>query len=119
MPMLTRFEHVTVSLAAFSRPSCVHFCKAKALPQIHAALSEKKKAERNSPTCRINNFFASETEERSNTGVLQVMRQEYTKNYYLSGVTGSTLVSLSPCTKEMPLKPFTLIAVKLPIIPSL
>ncbi len=39
-------------------------------------------------------FYNGEVEERGNTGVLQVMRQERVKNNYLSGVMGSTLVSL-------------------------
>ena len=44
-------------------------------------------------------FWRGEAEERSNTGVLQVMRQEKTKKYYLSGVTGSTLVTLAKALK--------------------
>ncbi|MBQ4051494.1 MAG: hypothetical protein IJD13_07670, partial [Oscillospiraceae bacterium] len=90
---LTRVESVTVSLAAFPRLACVHFCKALALLQISRfALQKRRQRETLRPAKQII-FWWGEAEERSNTGVLQVMRKEKTKNYYLSGVTGSTLVS--------------------------
>jgi len=54
-------------------------------------------------------FWRGKAEERSNTGVLQVMRQEKTKKYYLSGVTGSTLVTLAKAfTKRIHTKKFQL-----------
>ncbi len=45
-------------------------------------------------------FYNGEVEERSNTCVLQVMRQERIKNNYLSGVMGLTLVSLKEVIKN-------------------
>ena len=91
---MIRVELVTVSLATFYFLSCAYFCKALALLQISRFAFQKKVAERNSLTCQTYILWRGEAEERSNTGVLQVMRQEKTKKYYLSGVTGSTLVTL-------------------------
>ena len=70
--------------------------------KFHASPFEKRRLRETLRPDRLGIFCSDEAEERSNTDVLQVMRQVRTGNYNLSGVTRSSLANLSKHEQSEP-----------------
>ena len=96
---LTGAEHITVSLVALFRIASHSFLKGVSLPANSCIATRKIRRQKLFDLPNREFFVLTKSEERRNTDVFQVMRQSQTENYRLSGVMGSTPVSLRNYTE--------------------